>query len=279
METSNSLNLKKATEYVVKSAGAAIHDVDMTKRVVTGFFSSCNYFDSDSDVLLPGCTAKSISERGPSSSAVQKIKHLLDHSWSKLPGKLQVLEEKSILGVTGQYFETKMSSTQLGTDTLINYQEKIYDNHSIGFRYMDGEFIEKGATDWNKYIQQLINPMDAEKAGYMYIWREIKQWEGSTVAFGANALTPYLGVKSMNKESLALKINDRIANLGKQLKSGTQSDEMMQSFEMELLQLKQLIGEIFTIEPSAKDTLTKGRTEKDADKGINYKQLLTAFNN
>lgn len=261
----NNIQQKQAIEYAVKSVGAKVQDVDLSKRIVTGFFNSFNYFDSDMDVLLPGSTAKSISDRGPASNAAAKIKHLLHHDWSLLPGKPQLVEERKVNGITGVYFETKMSGTQMGTDTLINYQEEIYDNHSIGFRYMSGKYVERGSADWSKYMSMLINPQDAEKSDEMYVWDEIMMFEGSTVAFGANQLTPYLGVKSMNKDSLLLKINERISKLSKQVKTGTQSDEMLQSFDMEMLQLKQLIQEIFTTEPSIKDTLKQqGRTEKDA---------------
>lgn len=271
MKTPNqNIQQKQAIEYAVKSVGAKVKDVDLTKRIVTGFYNSFYFFDSDNDVLLPGCTAKSISDRGPSSNATGKIKHLLHHDWSMLPGKPQLIEEKTIGGITGVYFETKMSSTQMGTDTLINYQEEVYDNHSIGFRYLSGKYVERGSADWDKYIRMLINPQDAEKSDEMYVWDEIMMYEGSTVAFGANSLTPYLGVKSMSKEALLMKINDRISKLSKQLKSGTQSDEMLQSFEMEMLQLKQLIQEIFTATPSIKDTLKEqGRPENDASKSEN----------
>ncbi len=279
MKENNLLQQKQQIAYAIKSMGAKVQDVDLTKKIVTGFYNTFNFFDSANDVLLDGCSAKSISERGPSSNATQKIKHLLHHDWTQLPGKLQVLEEKKIGGVSGIYFETKMSSTQAGIDTLINYQEEIYDNHSIGFQYLSGKCIEKESTDWDKYVKTLINPEDTKDANYMFLWDEIKLYEGSTVAFGCNSLTPYLGVKSLNKDSLSLKINERISNLGRQLKSGTQSDEMLQSFEMEMLQLKQLINEIFTIEPSIKDTLIKeGRTEKDAIVITNTVDFKTLFN-
>jgi HK97 family phage prohead protease len=249
---------------------ANIQDVDMTKRIVTGFFNSYNYLDSDADIILPGANSKSIAERGPDSSAVQKIKHLVDHDWSKLPGKLQVLEEKSVAGITGIYFETKMSNTTLGNDTLINYHEKIYDNHSFGFKYVDGKYIENGTQDFDKALNSIVNPKDASQLEGIFVWKETKMYEGSTVAFGANALTPYLGVKSNNKESLVLKVSEKILLLEKQLKSGTQSDEMLQSFEMQLKQLNQIITELFSLEPSAKDTLLQGRNTTDT---LDFKQL------
>jgi phage head maturation protease len=272
----SNLQDKKSLQYAVKSATATIMDVDMSKRVVTGLFNSYNYFDSGYDVLLKGCAAKSIAERGPQSTAVQKIKHLIDHSWSKLPGKIQVLEEKNVNGIDGIYFETKMAPTTLGNDTLINYQEKVYDNHSIGFRYLDGKYIKADAAEWDMYVSMLLNPQAAKDAGFMYVWKEIKLYEGSTVAFGENSLTPYLGVKSQSKEGLAMKVNERIDLLTKQLTSGAQSDESMHLFEMEALQLKQIVNELFNIEPSVKDTL-QSRPNTDAVKGVDFGILSNIF--
>ena len=108
---------KKAEQFPVKSGmGLQVKDVDMTKRVVTGYFNSFNYFDSDADVILPGAFKKSIKERGVESQATAKIKHALFHDLTRLPGKLMKLEEDE----TGLYFETKMSNTTDGNDTLIN---------------------------------------------------------------------------------------------------------------------------------------------------------------
>lgn len=264
------LLIRKQKNYVVKSFTKEIADVDLTKRIVTGFYNTANYFDHDNDVVLKGSANKSISERGPDSTSICKIKHLLFHDWTQLPGKILTLKEqnKNIQGqnLTGLYFETQMSDTTLGNDTLINYQEKIYDNHSIGFQYLDGEFVDSEADNWKQILDTLVNPKDAEDAGYMYLWKEIKLYEGSTVAFGANALTPYLGVKNIkNKNLMRLKVNDRIDTLSRQIKSGGQSDETLQTFEMQMLQLKQIISELFD-KPTMQNTRNKTarRESKDA---------------
>ena len=153
--------------------------------------------------------------------------HALHHDLTQLPGKIIALEEKTVNGISGIYFETKMADTTIGNDTLKNYLEGIYDNHSIGFQYVQSEFIERDAKGWAKAIQNLINPQDAENRGYMWLVKEIMLYEGSTVAFGANQLTPFLGVKSNNKESLKLALIERINKLENTLRNGTQSDEMM----------------------------------------------------
>lgn len=259
---------KKAMPFPVKSfpdksLSLSIKDIDMSKRVVTGFFNAFNFIDSDMDMLLPGSTKRSIKERGPDSSATAKIKHALFHDLTQLPGKIQVLEEREIGKIFGVYFETKMSSTQIGTDTLINYQEGIYDNHSIGFRYLDMEFIEAESKNWQKYVDQAINPKAAIDAGYMFVVREIALWEGSTVSFGANTLTPYLGSKSMNKEMSLLKLYSRLDLFEKQLRGGFQSDESMIEFDIQVSQIKQMIKELFEADPDLKSTLAKPRMKKD----------------
>lgn len=256
---------KFAESYKVKTYEQNIvKDVDTTKRVVTGISNMFYFFDSDWDVLIPGSTTKSITERGPQSNVPGKIKHALFHDLTKLPSKVQILDERKMPEGFGQYFETKMLNTNDGNDTLIKYQEGVYDNHSIGFRYLDIEMIDEESDNWKKWLDQLINPEDAETAGFMFLVKEIKQYEFSTVAFGANALTPYLGVKAENKEAVAIKLMGKLEAMEKQLRHGSKlTDDGFYSLELEILQIKQLLSEILFKEPSIKDTLLQGRYQKD----------------
>lgn len=242
---------KKNITYQVKSCGqikAAIKDVSTSGRVVTGFFNTYNFLDSDNDILLPGAAKKSIKERGPDADATAKIKHALNHDLTTLPGKIVTLREDEIDGVSGIYFETRMADTTLGNDTLKNYLEGIYDNHSIGFQYKQIEMVERNghgnSQAWRRATENLINPEALDGKDYVFAVKEIALFEGSTVAFGANSLTPFLGVKSGNKESYALALHSRIDKISKTLKSGTQSDEMMNVLELQMLQLKQMINEL-----------------------------------
>lgn len=248
-------------KYSVKSAPITVKDVDTSSRIVTGLFNAYNYIDSDRDVLLMGSAAKSISERGPKSQAVAKIKHALNHDLSLLPGKILTLEERSVevngKTVQGIYFETKMATSTLGNDTLIGYHEGIYDNHSIGFRYVNMEMIERESDAWSKYAPMVINAAELVGKDIFWVVKEIALYEGSTVAFGANSLTPYLGAKSA--DGMRLKIAERVAKLRKQLSSGTMSDEAMKNFEIEMLQLEQII---IDFEPQTKSTTANGRIEE-----------------
>ncbi len=250
---------KKAAHYSVKSADANILDVSTSSRIVTGFFNSYNFFDSDKDVLIMGAAKKSIEERGVNSTAVAKIKHALNHDLTTLVGKLQVLEETTKNGITGIYFESKIANTTLGNDTLINYKEGVYDNHSIGFKYNQLSLIEaeKNRVAWNEVVSKLVNPEQAEKYGYLYLVKEINLFEGSTVAFGANSLTPFLGVKSGNKESITLALDSKLNQLMHTVKNGSQSDDMMHTLELQIKQIKQVLKEIEVAETFDKPTLSQ----------------------
>lgn len=275
----NSISTKQNkldVEYGVKPVGMfskAIKDVDLDKRIVTGFYNTSNYFDSDQDVLMIGAAKNSIEQHGVNTSKeVRKIKHAMDHNLTRLPGKIQVLDERKVDGVDGIYFETKMSKSTLGMDTLINYQEGIYDNHSIGFRYLDLEFIDKESreSDFNKVLATLSNPEEAEKFGYLYLVKEIELFEGSTVAIGANQLTPYLGVKSGDIDLQRIQLIAKISQLEKQLKNGKQSDSMLYDFSIQLRQVKQMINEM--------EHPKKAAFEKGSANNVSFANTLENFN-
>jgi hypothetical protein len=255
---------KMATHYrVTKSFETVTKDVDMTKRIVQSIPNTYLYFDQDQDVLIPGCSAKSCMERGPDSVGDAKIKNVKDHVISTRIGKPTVLDERTIDGRKVLYGESRMLTTTVGNDMLIEYQEGVIDQHSIGFRYVDLSFLSQDDDEWSKYIAMLLNPQDAEKVGHMFLVKEIELFEWSPVSFGSNKLTDYLGVKSLSPAALQLKVNDRLDLLGKQLRSGKQSDYAMLDYELETRQLKQIIVELFEQEPSMKDTLIRRRLSED----------------
>lgn len=270
---------KKSSIYKVKanSPRFSIKDVSTSSRVVTGFFNTYNFFDSDNDILLLGCASKSIMERGVNSTATAKIKHALNHDLTQLVGKLQVLEEKTIDGVTGIYFESKLSNSTLGNDTLIKYLEGIYDNHSIGFQYINLERITpEQQAEWNRVKSMIINPEDMDAEECAYLVKEINLFEGSTVAFGANSLTPFLGTKSKNPETIKTQLIDRLHKLENHVKNGRTSDEMICDLSLQVKQLQQMINDLEL--PSAKVTdENQPTTQKQYIPLINYDFLNTNF--
>ena len=157
--------------YAVKASNANYKEVDMSKRTVDLIANTYNLFDSDGDVLLPGCCAKSINERGPKSNAPGKIKHFFGHDSWQIIARPELIEEtrhegKDVLRANSYFPETEESETH-----LIKYQEGMYDQHSIGFRYTKVHPVSRESADeteaalYNETLEKLINPEDAEKYG------------------------------------------------------------------------------------------------------------------
>lgn len=272
-------------QYAVKSSGGIdlqVKDVDLNKRIVQFIANTYYYLDSDYDIIIKGAANKSIAERGPNSQAVAKIKHLRDHKMSvnEMVGKIVEAEEKTINGLYSLTVSTKIPKTTKGDDDLIQYQEEIYDNHSIGFVYEKLALAVRDDEDedrrnrFNEFYPQIINPEKADESGFFWIIKEFNWFEVSTVTFGSNSLTPYLGSKTRNPDSLLLELNKRQDLLLSHMRNGQSSDETMKLIELESRQIKQIMSDVVKNKPSIKDTL-KEPLIKDA---IDYAKLTEGIN-
>lgn len=276
-------NSKLNKSYAVKRSQSEnqVKEVDLNKRIVQFIGNTYNYLDSDLDILIPGAAKDSIKDRGPQSKAIAKIKHQKDHSLSidKSMGKPQLIEEAKISGNTVLYLESKIPETSIGNDDLIKYQEGIYDNHSIGFRYENLAYASKNSDDedhrkrYDKYIKDIINPELAEENGYFWVVKKIDLFEVSTVSFGANSLTGVLGVKSKNKESVIFEMNQRFEFAMKMLNSGKMSENQIYDLRLELDQIKAITNELFV----EKEDLKKEELNT-INKNNDFKELIGSIN-
>lgn len=208
-----------------KSNTLQLKDVDTKNGIVVGYFASFDNIDSDGDVFVKGAFSKTIKENGPSGTG--RIQHLLQHDVLTPIGKILSIEEDT----KGLRFESKMSSTAKGQETLTLYSEGILKEHSVGFQTIVQEQVEKGDS-YNEI-------------------REVKLWEGSTVTWGANSQTPFSGFKSDNPEQS----QEIIGRLKAALRLGI-TDETLKSIELYLTQLEQsLKGRESTPEPSQEEML------------------------
>jgi uncharacterized protein len=195
--------------------GLGVKDVDLTKRLVQAYYSSYGTIDSDGDVIERGMYNKSIKERGPG-SAKPRIKHLLNH-WDAA-GTLKELGEDD----KGGWFLSKLGRHTTGNDVLLMYEDGIITEHSHGFEVIKSANKIKGGKD-------------------VRVLQEGVLWEVSSLdKWGANMNT---GLKGFDDMKLW---ESRVAKLIKALRRGEYTDETMELFEIQLMQIQKLLkpGEV-----------------------------------
>ena len=161
--------MKILKPYESKALSMEVKDVDSQTRRVKIALSRFDNVDSDGDVIRRGAFSKSIAERGPDSGSNRKIAFLRHHDWEQPIGKFVHLEETNehLIAIAD------LSKSTIGNDALLNYQEGIINEHSIGFNYIEDKMEMIGHGD----------------EAFFEI-KEVFLWEGSAVTFGANSLTP-----------------------------------------------------------------------------------------
>ena len=188
--------------FETKNHTGEIKDIDLDKRIVTGYLSAFGNIDHDNDIIEKGAFSKSILERK------DKIRFLNQHNWHQPHGFFNILKEDDF----GLYFESNpLPNTSYSNDALVLYNEGIMKEHSIGF-----QTIQKESKDGVRII------------------KEVKLYEGSNVTLGANSNTPFLGMKSLTMKD----INDEVSKIMKALRIGGLTDETYIDLEIALKQLQ-----------------------------------------
>jgi HK97 family phage prohead protease len=201
--------------YDIKTTKSTVLDIDIPSRIVKVRIAAFGNVDSDGDIIAEGSAIKSVTERGPNGK--NDIFHLWQHRTDSVLGK----PKEIILSSEGMDFVTPITTTTLGMDVLKLYADGVIDNHSIGFQTINTK-------------QETVNGIDVR------IITEMKVWEGSSVTWGANSMTPFMGFKSAERiEYLTEKIN----KLRKALNDGKYSDDIFRLLNIELLQIETLIKE------------------------------------
>jgi len=201
-----------------KSLSNSIKDVDTSQGIVTGYFSAFGNIDDGMDMIVKGAFAESIKSWG--TQGKDRIKHLWQHDTDKPIGKITLLKEDDY----GLYFESKLSKTQLGQDALIQYQEGILKEHSIGYSVIQEE-------------------KKADANGKLTHWelQKVKLWEGSTVTWGMNEMALVNEVKTLDQFNSYLEILERKSKLG------SLSDNELAKTELMIKRLQDLIPKDDTI--------------------------------
>lgn len=252
------MNSKLNSGYKIKNQSLGVKDIDLEKREVAMYLSHFNNIDSDCDLLVKGCFKKSILERGVDSVSNRKIAFLRYHDWQKPIGKFTRLEEDEV----GLFAVAKLGSSTLGNDALLDYQDEIIREHSIGFKYIQDKI-------------KFIEDSSMESGGY-YLISEVALWEGSAVTFGANELTPVLGVsKGEDKVDVIHDISSEMDLIFKSIINGKGSDERLYQLEMKHKFLLSQLQEIALKEKfNPKETIITQPEVKIPEVSFNWNQVL-----
>jgi hypothetical protein len=241
--------LKDNNYYKVKTVSAKVEDIDSGSRRVKVVLNTMNFLDSDRDIIRNGAFIKSINERGPSTNAPDQIQFLRHHDWEQQIGKYTELYEQGdeLIGVG------ILSKSTDGNNALEDYDLGIINQHSIGFQYIKDKI-------------KFIKDSQLHKEGH-YEVNEVKMFEGSAVAFGANKLTATLEVaKSTGDYTPVLsKLSSLSNSFSKALKYHKGTDEHIKRLEYQFLQIQEIQNSLKSMKPSIKDTLKSG---KPSEKGV-----------
>ena len=281
---SKKIETKKNKPYVVTSSGKAF---DVGNRRVVGLANAYNYVDSDGDMLMRGCSAKSIQERGANSKSGNKIKQLWQHDWNKPSARIDVLDEREVMyegkAYEGIYHESYYPDTAVGNEVYENIVNGVIDGRSIGFQYGIVDYAkrdtdnEEWKRNWEECMKFCQNPEEADKRGEVFLVREIRLFEISDVSMAANPFTFTLS-KSATAKDIHKQIRQKQAYLISALQKRTNATpDALKTIEMELRQLFLLWENAVRVEqkPSKIDTFAAEKSpESDTSQPKGAKSFL-----
>lgn len=201
---------------ITKTLKSNVQDVNEAKGIVTIQITQFDKYDSDNDRLLKGSLTKTWNEG-------QQV-HLVDHKMGTSTYVGLPLSKDSESGI----IESQLNlNKQVAKDLLEDYI--FSQKHGRSLQHSHGFLAIK-----DKYTKN-------EKGGYDFA--EVKQFEYSTVIFGAVSDTPLHSIKS------SVTIEDIIDELKLKLATCNYSDEYGKLIELKIIELKSMI-----IEPSNHST-------------------------
>jgi HK97 family phage prohead protease len=191
MDKANKYKGRLGMQYKTFSIYSKDVNYDGESRTISGYASVFGNKDKAGDILIKGCFSKSIQDRGPESSANDKIIMLWMHDMEEPIGRFTVLNEDD----KGLYFEAVIDDVPRGNQTIKQLESGTLNQFSIGYQYV-----------YEKCMY------DAEKDAY--IVKEVYLYEISVVSIGCNGETEYLGLKSIEDAEKAYeKLNAEISEV------------------------------------------------------------------
>lgn len=214
-------------QYTEKSIDNSVRDVDTTGRKVKVAISQMGTKDHDGDIIDHKAYNRTIDHRGPKGQNL--VWHLTDHN----PSLKSAVGKFSELYKEGDYLVgvTNIPNTSWGNDVLEFYKSGTINQHSVGFKTIESEMVNKGKSDEHRLI------------------KEIFLYEGSAVLWGANENTPTLSVsKNMTPQEVEQEYFatlKEVNNLAKAMKSGHFTDDTFELLEIRMTQTTDKLKQLF----------------------------------
>lgn len=225
-----------------KSFDVKEYRFDKESRTISGYAAIFNNVDKSDDMLMKGCFARSIIERGPESKANDKIIFLWMHNMSEPIGKITTLYEDA----KGLYFEAVIDKIDLGDRALIQLESGTLNQFSFGYDYV-----------WDKCEWVEVN------GKYVFVVGEVVLYEISVVSIGCNGETEYTGLKTAEEFNKANnELQDEIEDVLKGLTISKKSEIKGLIAKTRSLAKFESVSEI-------KDNLPRPQ-EQQAAKGIDF---------
>lgn len=240
METKmNKYKDKMGMQYKLFSINSKDVQYSPGSRTISGYAAVFGNRDKAGDVLLKGCFAKSIQERGPQSGANDKILLLWMHDMSEPIGAITELREDD----KGLYFEARIDEIDLGDRAIKQLESGTLNQFSIGFSYV-----------WEK--------CGYNETGDDFLVGEVKLYEVSIVSIGCNGETEYLGLKSIEDYENSYKdLSSEISSLCKNMSMFKQL--RLQKIIAKAMSLASFRPDsVIPVPPKEKEAGSNGKTEE-----------------
>ena len=205
-------------EFTVSAADV----IDAEKHVIRVKFASFGNKDSAGDILIKGCFAKSIAERGPQSNTNRKIAFCWMHDVTDPIGKILNIWEAE----DGAYAEVQLSNFDAVPNAKrawFQLQDGDINQFSFGFQYI-----------WDK--------MEYDEETDAFIVKEVRLHEISVVTLGCNEETEYMGVVKQLAEVYDRATNEQKEQIKRQIFDKLQEAEPSKSLTSSKVSMFARIG-------------------------------------
>lgn len=244
MNKTNKYIGRMGIQYKTFSVYAKEVNYDSESRTISGYAAIFGNKDKAGDILIKGCFSKSIQDRGPESSANDKIIMLWMHNMNEPIGRIAVLYEDD----KGLYFEAVIDDVPRGDQAIKQLESGTLNQFSIGYQYV-----------WENC------EYDMEKDAF--IVKEVKLHEISVVSIGCNGETEYLGLKTMEDAETAY---EELVNEVSEVCSGMNAQKQ--------LKIQRMISKAMSL-ASFKPESRKSTTLDREEAGMRDNKVKSMFNN